>query len=145
MLYYICFFRVKYGFGPYKYTNFLYYIYFNFILDRNFDQLSFYKYREMIFEHPFMTTFSLILTLLFTLSHYCFGFCAREMIFVQPFSNNFLSHTHIIFLFSLFLFLSLLSLTNQRRENQSCHKSCTKELYKYHYSLCKYLLFLCKL
>jgi len=41
----------------------------------------------------------------------------REMIFVQLL-YNFLSHTHIIFLFSLFLFLSLLFLTNKKREQQ---------------------------
>jgi len=49
----------------------------------------------------------------------------KKMIFVQSFFNNFLSYTRNIFLISLFLFLFLLFLTNQRRETQSCHKSCT--------------------
>ena len=35
---------------------------------------------------------------------------------------NFLFHTHIMFLFSLFIFLSLLFLTNEKREQQSCLK-----------------------
>jgi len=39
---------------------------------------------------------------------------------------NFFSHTHIIFLFSLFLFLSPLFLTNKKREQQSCPRNCTK-------------------
>jgi len=38
--------------------------------------------------------------------------------------NNFLSHTHIMFLVSLFLFLSLLFLTNKKREKEGCHKIC---------------------
>jgi len=38
------------------------------------------------------------------------------------FFNNFLSHTHIIILFSLFLFLSPLFLTNEKREKRSCHQ-----------------------
>ena len=58
----------------------------------------------------------------------------REMIFVQPFwynfLYNFLSHTYIMFLFSLFLFFSLLFLTNKKREQQSCLKCCTKMIVK---------------
>jgi len=45
----------------------------------------------------------------------------REMIFVQPFCNNFLSYIHIMFLFSLFIFFSLLFFTNKNIENESCH------------------------
>jgi hypothetical protein len=47
------------------------------------------------------------------------------IIFVQLL-YNFLSHTYIIFLFSLFLFLSPLFMTNEKREQQGCTKSCTK-------------------
>jgi len=36
--------------------------------------------------------------------------------------DNFLSHTHIILLFSLFLFLSPLFLTNEMREKRSYHQ-----------------------
>jgi ABC-type Na+ efflux pump permease subunit len=46
-------------------------------------------------------------------------------IFVQLL-YNFLTHTHIIFLFSLFFFLSPLFLTNEKREQQGCPESCTK-------------------
>ena len=68
------------------------------------------------------------------------------MIFVQPLYYNFLSHTHIIFLFSLFFSLSLsiyiyiyiyiyiLFWTNEKRENESCHQIYPKWLYIYHYS-----------
>jgi len=56
------------------------------------------------------------------------------MIFVQPFLYNFLSHTHIIFLFSLFSFLSLLFLTNEKREQKVVSTVVPKELFKYHYS-----------
>jgi len=48
------------------------------------------------------------------------------MIFVQLFLYNFLSHTHIIFLFYLFLFLSPLFLTNKKKEQQRCPKNCTR-------------------
>ena len=48
------------------------------------------------------------------------------MIFLQPFLYNFISHTHIIFLFSLFLFFSPLFLINEKREQQGCPKSCIK-------------------
>jgi len=48
----------------------------------------------------------------------------REMIFVQPFYDNFLSHTHMLFVSSLFIFLSPLFLTNKKREMQSCHQGC---------------------
>jgi len=37
------------------------------------------------------------------------------MIFVQQLFDNFLPHTHIILLFSLFLFFSSLFLTNEKR------------------------------
>jgi len=37
-------------------------------------------------------------------------------------------------LFSLYLFLSLLILTNQNRENKVVKKVVYNELYKYHYS-----------
>ena len=47
-----------------------------------------------------------------------------ETIFVQPLFNNFISHTHIIFLLSLFIFPSLLFLTNKKREKWGCHESC---------------------
>ena len=43
--------------------------------------------------------------------------------------DNFLSHTRIIFILSLFFF-SLLFLTNKKRKDESCHKW----LYKYLYS-----------
>jgi len=43
---------------------------------------------------------------------------------LQQFFYNFLFHTHIIFLFSLFLSLSLLFFTNRNRGNESCHGSC---------------------
>jgi len=56
------------------------------------------------------------------------------MIFVQPLRDNFLSHTHIILLFSLFLFLSPLFLINEKREKRSYHISCLKWLFKYQYS-----------
>jgi len=56
-------------------------------------------------------------------------------IHLWQFFDNFLSHTYIILLFSLFLFLSPLFLTNEKREKRSCHKSCIKWLFKYHYSL----------
>ena len=55
----------------------------------------------------------------------------KEMIFVQPFLNNFLtifSHTHIIFLFSLFFFLSLLFLIKEEKTKvvmKVVPKSCT--------------------
>lgn len=39
---------------------------------------------------------------------------------------NFFSYTHIIFLFSFFIFL--LFLTNDNREQQDCPKSCTKRI-----------------
>jgi len=39
-----------------------------------------------------------------------------------------------MFLFSLFFSISLLFLINQKKEKQSCHESCNKEMYKYHYS-----------
>ena len=48
------------------------------------------------------------------------------MIFVRLFCDNFLStlfHIHIMFLLSLFLFLSLLFFTNKKRERKSCHKN----------------------
>ena len=45
-------------------------------------------------------------------------FPKREMIFVQSFCDNFLSHTYIILLFSFFLFLSPLFLTNKKRERE---------------------------
>jgi len=47
-----------------------------------------------------------------------------------------------MFLFSLFIFLSLLFLTNHRREKQSCHESCKNEMYKYHYSISNFKLLL---
>ena len=53
----------------------------------------------------------------------------QKMIYVQPLCNNFISHTHIIFLFSLFLFLSSLLLTNKNREKRNFH--CIK-WFKYH-------------
>jgi len=62
----------------------------------------------------------------------------REMIFIQPLCDNFLSHTHIIILFSLFLFLSPLFLTNEKREKEIVTKSCIKWLFKYHYSTKKH-------
>jgi len=43
------------------------------------------------------------------------------MIFVQPFCNNFLSHTHIMLLSYLFRFLSPLFLSNKKIEKQGCH------------------------
>jgi len=46
----------------------------------------------------------------------------------QQFFDNFISHIHIIFLFSLSSFFSLLFLTNQKRKNLSCHESCTKKV-----------------
>ena len=52
----------------------------------------------------------------------------REMIFVQ---HNYLSHVNIMFLFSLFIFLSIV-LTNKKRENESRHKSCLKRLFKHY-------------
>jgi len=48
-----------------------------------------------------------------------------DTIFVQLYI-----HTHIMFLFSLFLFPSLLFLTNEKREQQSCLKGCTKMVVK---------------
>jgi len=56
---------------------------------------------------------------------------------------NFLFHTHIMFLFSLFIFLSLLFLTNEKREQQSCLKGCTKMVVKisllvFYHSFCKH-------
>jgi len=47
---------------------------------------------------------------------------------------NFLSHTDIIFLFSLFLFLSLSFLTSEKREQKVIPKVIPKELFKYDYS-----------
>ena len=48
------------------------------------------------------------------------------MIFEQPllnnFCDNFLSHTLIILLFSLFLFLSLLLLSNKKKEKKVVNK-----------------------
>lgn len=48
------------------------------------------------------------------------GFVKKwEMIFIQQFSNNFLttlSHTHIMFLLSLYLFLSILVFTNKNEK-----------------------------
>ena len=50
------------------------------------------------------------------------------MIFVQPFLYNFCT------IFSLFFFLSLLVLTNEKKEQQVVPKVVLKELFKYHYS-----------
>jgi len=50
------------------------------------------------------------------------------------FLGNFLSHTHIIFLLSLIMFLSPLFFTNKKGEKENCHESCTKWLFKYHCS-----------
>jgi len=55
------------------------------------------------------------------------------MIFVQLFSDNFLSHTYTIILFSLIIFISLLFFTNKKREKENCHTNFYKLLYKYHY------------
>ena len=49
---------------------------------------------------------------------------------------NFLSHTHITFLFSPLLFLSPLFLTNEKREQQGCPKSCTKIVVQISLLLC---------
>jgi len=60
------------------------------------------------------------------------------MIFEQPFLNNFydnpLSHTHIVSLFSLPLFLSLLLLSNRKREKKVVTKVIWNWLSKYHSS-----------
>jgi len=43
---------------------------------------------------------------------------------------NYLSYTHIMFLFSFFIFFSQLFLTNEKKEQQSCLKGCTKMVVK---------------
>jgi len=43
---------------------------------------------------------------------------------------NFLSHTHIMFLFSLFFFSLSMFLTNEKRKQQNCLKICTKIVVK---------------
>jgi len=53
---------------------------------------------------------------------------------LQQLSDNFLSHTHIMFLSSLFLFLSLLFLTNRNRGKWRCLESCHQWLFIYHCS-----------
>ena len=67
---------------------------------------------------------------------------------LQQLFDNFLSHTRIIFLFSLYLFLSLLILTNQNRKNKVVKEVVHKKLYKYYSSKniftfsFKYILFI---
>ena len=63
-----------------------------------------------------------------------FDIFKREMIFVQPFCNSFLSHTQMIFLFSLFFFLSSLFLPIRREKNKVVTKVVLKWMSKYHYS-----------
>jgi len=75
--------------------------------------------------------FTLIITLLYPHKIKRNDICTT--ILWQSF-NNFISHTHIILLFSLFLFLSPLILTNKKREKRSCHINCITWLFKYHYS-----------
>jgi len=63
----------------------------------------------------------------------------REMIFVQPFCNNFLTTFSLIltlcfYSLSSIFSLSLLFLTNKNRGNESCHGSCHQWLFIYHSS-----------
>ena len=48
--------------------------------------------------------------------------------------DNHLSPTDIVHLFSLFFLLSLLFLTNKKKEKKSCYNNCLNWLFKYRYS-----------
>jgi hypothetical protein len=73
---------------------------------------------DLILIHARVLSLSLLVSLLLVF------FIFREMIFWQPLFDNFLSHTHMMLLFSLFLFLSSLFLINKKWEKQGCQQSC---------------------
>jgi len=101
--------------------------------------LLYEKLTEIVFVHLFYDNFRITISLILSLCFYSLSFYlftsllivfSKEIIFVQPFCDNFLttflSYTHIMFLFSLFLF----SISIVKREKESC----LKWLFKYHYS-----------
>jgi len=81
--------------------------------------------------HFFCGGFVVFVTTKFTIFRWRNDICT--FILWQHF-DNFISHTHIMHLFFLFLFLSLLFLINKKRGKESCHNNCFNWMFKYHYS-----------